>query len=199
MKAFSLKFAKFIRGITVPPVLVFALILVISLYRNDVFVGTLDVLTVTICLFLIPILAYPLSRMIPSLRSKGREGQRNLAFTLSFVSYLVALIMGFYYHFESYVKLILLTYFLSVLILVIFNRFLQLRASGHACSITGPLVFLIYFFGWKAWIPCGFIAIGVVWSSLKLKRHTLKEMAFGVAICLMSFTIALCADYWNLF
>lgn len=81
-------------------------------------------------------------------------------------------------------------YFTSVLLLTICNKGLHFRASGHASSFTGPLILTIYFMGWKVIIPALFIAILIVWSSVYLKRHTLKELAGGMIVSVFAFIIS---------
>lgn len=183
------KFAKFIRIITVPPVLVSILIFILAVNRSEIFHGPHEILLSLICLAIVPVLAYPLQPVIPGLRDRGREGQRKLAFILSFAGYTAAMVLGLCFNSSPELKLIFGTYFLSVIILIIFNKFLKLRASGHACSITGPLVFLIYFIGARAILPCIVIFALIIWSSLVLKRHTPKDLTFGAAVSILSFLI----------
>lgn len=41
-----------------------------------------------------------------------------------------------------------------------FRSLIHLIYSGHACSVTGPLIFLIYFTGWKTLLPCLVVGAG---------------------------------------
>ena len=77
------------------------------------------------------------------------------------------------------------------MLLTICNKGLHYRASGHASGFTGPLVLLIYLFGWKVIIPCLVIAALIIWSSIYLKRHTAKEIVGGIVVCLLSFALSL--------
>ncbi|HWT75543.1 MAG TPA: hypothetical protein VN258_12630 [Mobilitalea sp.] len=181
------KLAKMIRIITVPPVLIMILLAILNTVSNHIFKSQSEVLLSVLLLVLVPAAAYPLQPLFPSLKEKGREGQRNLAFILNLAGYGIAVIYGAFSHVSSGLQLIYNTYFISVFVLVIFNKIIKLRASGHACSITGPLVFLIYFIGWKCIIPCCIVFLLVVWSSLTLKRHTIKDLTAGSIICLIAF------------
>ena len=183
------KTAKIIRVITVPPVLVTALILILVFSRPDIFRHVYELLLCFICLAVIPVLAYPLQPVLPKYRASGREGQRKLAFMLSFAGYTFGMLLGFILQVTVQLQLIFNTYFVSVILLIIFNRLLHLRASGHACSITGPLLFLVYFTGPAAVFPCVLIFILVIWSSLILKRHTPKDLTFGALVCIISFIL----------
>ena len=183
------KIAKIIRTVTVPPVLVAALVFILAALRSDVFQNRLQMLICIICLAIIPVLAYPLQPLIPSMRSLGREGQRKLAFILSLAGYTAGMAIGFITHVSDSLQFIYDTYFLSVMILVVFNKLMHLRASGHACSITGPLIFLVYFIGPAAVLPCVIIFLLIIWSSIVLKRHTPRDLALGSATCIISFII----------
>ena len=81
-------------------------------------------------------------------------------------------------------------YFLSVVLLSICNKGFHFRASGHASSFTGPLILMIYFFGWKVIIPSLIIAALIVWSSIYLKRHTIKELAGGILVNIIAFILS---------
>jgi len=113
-----------------------------------------------------------------------REEQRNLAFILTFAGYLTALIFSVAGNCGRQLQYIIISYFISMSLLVFFNKVLHVRASGHACSVTGTLYFLSFFLGAAAIIPCVCIAAAVVWSSLRLKRHTIQEIFWGSAVCL---------------
>ena len=101
---------------------------------------------------IIPVLAYPLQKIIPKFRREGREGQRKLAFIMNVIGYMAALVWSFVNKESRGIMLICSTYFLSVCILAVCNM-LHFKASGHACSATGPLIFLLYFIGKKQLFP----------------------------------------------
>ena len=181
------KFAKFIRIVTVPPVMVTALIVILCIMRNDIFTSAIDVVLSLIFLALIPVLAYPFSILVPKIKEKGREGQRNLAFVLTAIGYVAIWLYGLLSASNQNLLLIYTGYFLSVVILLILNKLLKIRASGHACSITGPIVFVSYFLGFKGLIA-GIITYALIfWASITTKRHTPQEFVFGTATCIVSF------------
>lgn len=79
--------------------------------------------------------------------------------------------------------LLCLTYFFSVVLLTLRNKALHVHASGHACSVTGPLLLLIYLVDWTLIFPCIASGLFIAWSSLYLKRHTAKEpLSFAAAL-----------------
>lgn len=184
------RFAKIIRALSVPPVMVSVLIFILAFHTEDVFRNESEIVIMIVLLGIVPVLAYVLSGIIPAVRVQGREGQRKLAFITNLVGYSIALLWAVLANVDKELLLICLTYFLSVIILTICNKGFKFRASGHASSFTGPLVFLIYFFGWKAIIPSLFIAALIIWSSLYLKRHTAKELTGGILVNAISFIIS---------
>ena len=72
-----------IRIVTTPPILITALILILSISRDDIFRGMGEILMSILLLGMVPVLAYPLQRILPGWKEGGREGQRNLAFVLN--------------------------------------------------------------------------------------------------------------------
>ncbi len=61
------------------------------------------------------------------------------------------------------------------------NRGLEIKASEHACGISGPITLLINLIGFNfVWL---YLLIPLVfWSRIKLGRHTLKELVIGTFI-----------------
>ena len=183
-------FAKIIRIISVPPVMITFLLVILNTTRPDIFRNNVEVLTSIILLGIVPVLAYPFQFLSSSLEDKGRIMQRKLAFIFSLIGYATALLWAILVHTSKELLMICATYFISVVILTFFNKVLKKRASGHACSITGPLVFLIYLVDWKLIFPCIIIAMLIFWSSLYLQRHTKTDLFYGVLSSLLAFALS---------
>ncbi|NLG03160.1 MAG: hypothetical protein GX567_04950 [Clostridia bacterium] len=183
--------AKIIRTITVPPVMVLTMLIILWFQNNELFSRISDAVVAVCGLAIVPVLAYPLQKYIKSYKDMGREGQRKLAFLFSVIGYGLSLIYGLIAGVHSELLFIFFTYFLSVIFLVISNKLLHIKASGHACSITGPLVFLSYFLGVNAILPCLVIFSLICWSSLALKRHSKQELFFGALVCIIAFLLTL--------
>lgn len=179
--------AKILRILTIPPILVTALLAVIFFTRSTTFRGTIDFVAAVVCLALIPALAYPLQPIIPGFKGKGRDGQRALAFVTSSVGYIIGFSYALISRATDEFKFIVTAYLLSVVLLLVFNKLFHLKASGHACGVLGPLLFAVYFMGWVWAIPCAVIAAAVVWSSVALGRHTPSDLCLGGACALASF------------
>lgn len=175
--------AKGIRVLTVPPILITGMLVTLTVSLDNFCSSMAQMILAVLLLGLVPILAYPIQKLLPS-KGEVREEQRNLAFVLTFAGYLTALIFSVAGGCGRQLQYIIVSYFISMSLLVFFNKVLHVRASGHACSVTGTLYFLSFFLGTGAIIPCACIAIAVVWSSLYLKRHTIQEIFWGSAVCL---------------
>ena len=185
------KIAKIIRIITVPPVMVCVLLLILYFGQTAVFADALQLIWALLFLMIMPVLAYPLSYIIPKVKEKGRPGQRDLAFMLSFIGYGLGLVFVHLSQGSAYLMLVYLTYFASVVILIILNKVIKIKASGHACSITGPLILLVYFLGIKSLPYCVVVYAAVLWSSLARKEHNLKELLWGSLTPVLSLCVAL--------
>lgn len=183
-------FAKIIRTISVPPIMVTFLLVILNTARPDIFRNNVEVLISIVLLGIVPVLAYPFQLLSSSLEDKGRIMQRKLAFIFSLIGYATALLWAILVHTSKELLMICATYFISVVILTFFNKVLKKRASGHACSITGPLVFLIYLVDWKLIFPCIIIATLIFWSSLYLQRHTKTDLFYGVLSSLLAFALS---------
>lgn len=182
--------AKVIRTLTVPPILVALMLAILCLKCNFIFRGKLDFIISLLGLGIFPSIAYPMQKVIPGLKDMGRKGQRGLAFAGSVIGYLIAFGYGELSGANLQLKIIFRTYLLSVLLLIFMNKVCKVRASGHACSIIGPLLFLSFIVGWKAAVLCGAIAAASFWASLTLKRHKWSDLVAGAAVCIISYGLA---------
>lgn len=177
--------AKIIRTLTVPPVMAALLLSAIYVFRPDFYGSVLNFIVSLATIALFPLLAYPLQRFISPFKHEGREGQRRLAILLSNLGYILGLISVFFSNHTQERLILHLTYFLSGVLIFVFNRFVKIRASGHACGATGPVAALIWLFGLPALGMLIFLA-AVYWASLTAKRHTLPELLCGSALPVIS-------------
>ena len=185
------KIAKILRVVSIPPVVVVFLILILSTFRKDIFRNKLDIFMPILFLGMLPILAYPFQKIIPKYRYLGREFQRKLAFIFASIGYPFALVWSFLSNASHHLVVLCSTYFLSLVFLIFCNKVLRIKASGHSCSIAGPLSMLIYWVDWKVIFLFLIYSVLVFWSSLYLKRHTVKDLIIGVVIGLSSFVISI--------
>ncbi|MBE6606687.1 MAG: hypothetical protein E7635_06590 [Ruminococcaceae bacterium] len=174
--------AKIMRVITVPPFL--ALLLIIYLYygAGGYFNNYVEAILVAICIVIIPLLAYPICFLFPKLRRGGRKVERGTAFITTGIGYALLLPLVIFGNLTDNLSVICLTYVCSVILLTIFNSTPMLKASGHACGVFGPMLVFIYAGGVYMLAPCILLSTFVVWSSLKLGRHSIRELLLG-GIC----------------
>lgn len=185
------RIAKIIRIVSVPPIMVSIFILILAFNKSDIFRNPAEIIIMIVLLGFVPALAYVLSGLVPKVKEQGREGQRKLAFVTNLVGYSVALLWAVFTNVGKELLLICLTYFLSVVLLTICNKGFHFRASGHASSFTGPLILLVYFLGWKVIIAVLIIAVLIVWASVYLKRHTIKELVGGILVNIIAFIFSI--------
>lgn len=187
------KLAKVIRIVSVPPVMVSLLILVLAVFAGGFFGSWPEIAAMLFFLALIPLLAYPLSWLIPGVRRKGREGQRNLAFLLTAAGYVLGWLYGVFFCGNREQILVYTIYLISLILLLLWNKVFQLRASGHGCSVTGPTVLAGWYLG-LAGVIVGAACYGLIfWASVVTKRHKPDEFLGGSVLC-----VAACGISWLL-
>jgi len=190
-KTFVKVLAKAVRVITVPPLLIGALLVALYVYPSGVFTSFSSLLFSLLFLSVIPSLSYLVWAVIPALRRKGRESQRKLAFVFSILGYLGGAVYALTADISRGLTIILFTYFVSVVLLTLINKLTIFHASGHGCGVTGPLLLPAYFVN-PLWIGPSLIGLLAVYvSSIVLKRHTLKELVAGSSAALLSFLFCL--------
>ena len=140
-------------------------------------------------LTVLPLLAYPLQPLFPHFRDRGREGQRTLAMVFAVAGYLLGSGEAFLANAPVRLKVIFLSYLLSGFLVVLFNKLLHVRASGHACGMAGPFAILASFGQWAGCLGAPLLAV-VWWSSLKTARHTPGQLIAGTVLPLFALMAA---------
>ncbi|HWP80362.1 MAG TPA: hypothetical protein VN446_06925 [Candidatus Acidoferrum sp.] len=167
------KLALAIRITTIPPFM--AAVGILILHRHfpaEYSLSSLFFLTAA------PVAAYPIWWVIPKLREGGRRTQRALAVALSVAGYLAgSLWCGFVT--REYASLqVYLIYLISGGLIALFSYVFGIRGSGHASGVVGPVAVMVWRLGPWYLLGAGLIA-AVFWSSVKLGRHTLRELMLG--------------------
>ena len=183
--------AKIIRIITIPPIIVTAFLLYLYSFDRTIFGGTLNLAFCIAGLGIFPVLAYPVWAAVPSFRRKKRDFQRKLAFIFSLIGYIAVFAFCHIRAVPERLMLIADGYLASVILLFIINFVFKIKASGHACSITGPLALSVYLTGLIALVPCLALEAVSFWASVRTGRHTLKQLLQGAGTALLAFGIAL--------
>lgn len=186
------KTAKIIRIITIPTLIFFVVFWITYFTRNEFFRKLSEVLVPTICLGIVPILAYPIACAIGKKKDAvcTRDLQRKLAFIFSIAGYTLSFVLGFIFKFGNEVMLLASTYFFTVVFLTLFNAF-HIKASGHAAGIAGPMILLIYYIGYIYIIPCLIVYGLAFWSSIYLKRHTIIQFLLGTLSTILAFIVSI--------
>lgn len=176
------KLAYAIRVITVAPFMALVMLLILYFGSPPFFFNFAAFILMVLFLVALPLLAYPLQPLIKPYRDKGREGQRTLAIIFAVAGYILGCISALVFQAPRNVFAIYLSYFLSGLFVMLINKLLHFKASGHACGITGPFMLLVYF-GQSAGYFIGVPVLIISWlSSLCMKRHTTAQFIAGAVI-----------------
>jgi hypothetical protein len=181
---------KAVRVVTIAPVM--ALILMLSLYFLAPRAGITaeQLLFGILFLSVMPVVAYPIQPIVPGFRDKGRKGQRDLAIITAVLGYIGGIVYCFASRATETMFVIYLTYLLSGTMIALFSRFTKLKASGHACGIAGPIAAATHFI--SPWALLGLVLyVVVLFSSLRMKRHTLPEFLVGGAISVAAMFISI--------
>lgn len=186
------KAAKIIRVITTVPVLAAVMLTALFIAKPELYAGTAHYICALVFLVVLPILAYPVSWLVPCIRRKGRDAQRNLAIIFSLVGYVAGVIFYLVDRGTKAELLIYLTYLLSGIVTALFSYVFHIKSSGHACGVAGPISVLVVALG-PVWLLGYLVLLAVFWSSLVLNRHTLPQLILGSIIpIVILFLLALC-------
>ena len=167
------KFAQAVRILTTPPVFSALMCTLLYVLVPGSFASLGHYLLAIVCLSLLPVLAYPVSYLIPALRRGGRKTQRNLALVFSVLGYLEKVVFG--------------TYLISGTTLAVCTL-LHFKASGHTCGCSGPIAALSIFI--NPWFLVGYVLLTpIIWSSIRLKRHTALQLLAGCVIPVLAMLI----------
>lgn len=167
------------RILTVPPILATVFLSVLWYCGGEVYHDISEFLFSVFFLGIMPVLAYAVHFIVPSLREKGRTLQRTMAFVFTFAGYLTAFLYGIFTNVGTRLQMIYCAYFFAVVLLSAMNYIFKKKASGHACSFIEPVIMLFLFS--LPWCAVLFIVLGMIsiWSSLCLKRHRPRELFWG--------------------
>lgn len=187
------KIASIFRKIARPPIFAVAFLLTVFLTDKESIGSVWQLIGGIVTLGILPILGYPLQKYIPHFRDKGREGQRSLAMIFCFVGYLLGTLIAVFTNAPEPLLMIYLCYLSCGIGMLIFNKLFHLKASGHACGITGPVFAMLLYF--RLYVPAligAFLTAAVFASSVKTKEHTVRQLLGGTAIaavCIAALTV----------
>lgn len=155
--------------------------IVIFLGLNYYFLRGAEFITVSlICMFF--------AVVIPSIIAFAWIKNRNLEidipnkedrlYPLSWIllSYLLGVIVLFIISAPPVITVLMFCYFSNTLVVLFISLFWKI--SIHSVGVAGPVVFLIYVFGYPGLIFLLLVPL-VMWSRLFLKRHTVSQVIVG--------------------
>lgn len=174
------RFAKYVRVLTTAPVFATLLCSLLYLLLPGSFASTGHYLVALGCLAAAPLLAYPVSCAIPSLRKKGRDGQRNLAVVFSVIGYVAGFLFAVLCGGTATEKVLFGTYLISGVGIAVCTL-LHFKASGHTCGCSGPIAMLAIYA--NPWFLIGYLLLmPIFWASKQLGRHSAAQLFAGAAI-----------------
>lgn len=183
--------AKWIRTLTVPPVM--AIILSTVLYialGTTAFANGAHYFEAVFTLGILPLLAYPLCRLIPMFKKKGRKFERNLAIVFSVAGYISGTLLICLTNGTKISKILFFTYLISGIITALLSFVFKFKASGHTCGVSGPIAMIVYCFG-PIYLLLYALLVPIFVSSLKLKRHTLTQLIAGCLVPIAALAAAI--------
>lgn len=136
-----------IRSATIAPIMAFVMLLILFITAPENFIETRDLNIAIFCLTILPISAYPLQKVIPKYKNKGRYGQRQLAIIMGILGYILGTVYSIVFGYSEKIFVIYLTYLFSGFLIFLFSKVSKVKASGHACGVAGPISILVYFLG----------------------------------------------------
>lgn len=185
------KLAKKIRTITISPAIAFFLILFIFIFKNSFLANTYSYIIALTTLIILPIIAYPIQRRFNIIKNPDqRYAERKLAIIFSVIGYLIGFILSLILKTPITEKVLYSTYLLSAILIFVFSFIFKINASGHMAGIAGPIAVVIYYFSNYYLLLC-LLLMPIIWSSLKLKRHSHQELVLGTFIPIIALIISI--------
>ncbi|MGB7595040.1 MAG: hypothetical protein WBL80_05715 [Erysipelotrichaceae bacterium] len=169
-----------IRIITIPPIIAFIMLTYLFLTTNTIFANVIQYSLTVLFLCIFPIAAYPLQHLFEP-HFQNREGQRNLAMIFSVIGYVLGMIYTVMVFSSRALHFIYLGYLISGVAILISNKLLHFKISGHAVGTSGPIAILLGL-GYSAWIYGIPILLCAFFSSLRAKRHSVSQLICGIIL-----------------
>ncbi len=166
-KSFMDKISMVIRGITVPPVIAFIMLTYFYISDTGVFKNFTEYALAAFFISVLPALAYPFQLLVKE-RFPGHDGKRTLAMIFSVTGYILGVAAAIIMDSSILLLLIYLGYCFSGAVILILNKVIKFRISGHAVGSAGPIAILLSFGQW-VWVLGLPVIASVIYSSLKIK------------------------------
>ena len=173
------KFAQAVRILTTPPVFSALMCTLLYVLVPGSFASLGHYLLAIVCLSLLPVLAY--FQQLPLL------GIALKALVFSVLGYLIGFLAAVLDDGAAMEKVVFGTYLISGTTLAVCTL-LHFKASGHTCGCSGPIAALSIFI--NPWFLVGYVLLTpIIWSSIRLKRHTALQLLAGCVIPVLAMLI----------
>lgn len=178
------------RILTVAPIIAIITFSILHFVSPEITGSTLNYILAIVFIAILPLMAYPIQPIVPYFKDRGRDGQRWLAICMSIFGYIGGIIFAFALNMPDKMQALFLTYFISGVLIFVFNKVFKIKASGHACGVAGPIAFLVYIYGPVALLGLPLLAL-VFWSSLGMGRHKTGELVVGSVIPIAAMLVSI--------
>jgi membrane-associated phospholipid phosphatase len=179
----ELETAKFISMVAHPPVISIPTFIILNYFLAGPDQFVVPTLISIIFGALIPISTslILIKKMHTDLEITDRT-KRTVPLIFAICSYLLGFLVLLWFGAPAIVSVLMLIYGTNTLIILIINFYWKI--SIHAMGIAGPTAAFIFTFG-PVGIIIGLIIPLVMWSRLKLKKHTLSQVIAGSVLGLL--------------
>lgn len=167
-----------------PPIVAAPAFLYLILLQKPVNSLTLAVISVMFGALVPMGIVYGLSklRIIPDLWASQRE-TRVIPFTGATCSYLLGSAALMNERSPAIITALMLCYVGNTVIMMLIS--LRWKISVHASGIAGPVTALVYALGVAA-LPLLFLVLPVGWARIRLRAHTLTQVAAGALLTILA-------------
>jgi membrane-associated phospholipid phosphatase len=177
-------FAELVSFVFNPPIVAAPAFLYLILLQKPVNSLTLAVISVMFGALVPMSIVYGLSklRIIPDLWASQRE-TRVIPFTGAICSYLLGSAALITEESPAIITALMLCYVGNTVIMMLIS--LRWKISVHASGIAGPATALVYALGVAA-LPLLFLVVPVGWARIRLRAHTLTQVAAGALLTILA-------------
>ncbi len=177
------KFAKFISSVTHPPLVSIPTFAVINYYL----LGLNNSIAITLICFIFAAFLPVLTSLILIKKMKididiTDRTKRTLPLFFAVCSYIIGFFVLYVFGAPSITTTLMFIYFSNTLIILFIN--LSWKISIHAMGVAGATAALTYLFGYKG-VIFGLIIPLVMWSRVKLNKHTSSQVLAGAVLGLI--------------
>lgn len=182
----SLKIARYISTIFVPPV---PMLIIFSFLSLTLKISSLNFtvvfLTTLVFGFLAPILLFRILLKQDKIINHDAtvKEQRTVPYLWALSFYVIGFLILYFFSIEGTILSFWLCYVTNMILVLVINKFWKI--SIHTIGIVGPVTLVVYITG-VAFIPLFIIPLMVGWSRIKLKCHSLSQVLAGGLLAIFS-------------